>query len=484
MHPTGKTIAAPKTTRIRFNFRLAGIAVAVLLSAFIWLAHPFSGLTFQGNGLIAVTITGLAFWIFRPPTMPYLLGGAILLAGGMLLKLPLHVVAAGYSSSAVWVLIPALYFGFALVKTGLGKRIAYWVLQIFEPGYLSICISWFVIGVLLSALTPSITVRLAIVMPIAMSLVEVCRLPDKSNGAALICFVAYAAAVLPGTGWQTGSLWGIILMGFYPPELQPLVTADVWFKYMAFPWFLITLLYLVLLYVAFRPAKALALKQAVFRKHYAALGRFSRDEALCAAILVMALVLFSTEKWTGIPAPAAALMALVALMLVGIIELADIGTAVNWDIIHFFGVVIGLSVMFNAAGVSDWAKPILAPAILYLADSPLILLLALTIILWLIRFVDVAWGFTTLALLAPLLIPLHQQFDLHPALLSVAFIAAGNSFFLAYQQPFIITAESMMQTRGWSSRQVSKAGILFAISALMGIAASTIYWRAMGLMPG
>jgi hypothetical protein len=179
-----------------------------------------------------------------------------------------------------------------------------------------------------------------------------------------------------------------------------------------------------------------------------------------------------------------ALMALVALMLAGIIELADIGTAVNWDIIHFFGVVIGLSVMFNAAGVSEWAKPILAPAILHLADSPLTLLLALTLILWLIRFVDVAWGFTTVALLAPLLIPLHQQFDLHPALLRVAFIAAGNSFFLAYQQPFIITAESMMQTRGWSSRQVSKAGILFAISALMGIAASTIYWRAMGLMPG
>jgi di/tricarboxylate transporter len=57
--------------------------------------------------------------------------GAILLAGGLLYKLPLDVVTTGYTSSAVWVLVPALFFGFALMKTGLGKRIAYFVLKTF-----------------------------------------------------------------------------------------------------------------------------------------------------------------------------------------------------------------------------------------------------------------------------------------------------------------------------------------------------------------
>ena len=113
-------------------------------------------------------------------------------------------------------------------------------------------LSWFIIGLLLSALTPSITVRIGIVMPIAISLVEACKLADKSKGAAFICFVAFATALLPGIGWQTGSLWGIFMMGFYPPEIRAIVTPGMWFQYMAFPWFLITVVFLGLLYCRFQ----------------------------------------------------------------------------------------------------------------------------------------------------------------------------------------------------------------------------------------
>ena len=109
------------------------------------------------------------------------------MSGALLLKVPLDVVIKGYTSPAVWVLIPALFYGFALMKTGLGKRIAYTVLKTFKPSYMGLCVSWFIIGLALSALTPSITVRLAIVMPIAIGLVEACKLEDKSRG--LLLFV-------------------------------------------------------------------------------------------------------------------------------------------------------------------------------------------------------------------------------------------------------------------------------------------------------
>ena len=147
------------------NGKTIGLTASAALAAWMWTGEPFGGLSRQGNGMIAVTLLGLGFWIFRPGALPYFAGGAILMAGALILGLPMNVVTAGYTSSALWVLIPALYFGFALVKTGLGKRLCYAVLKTFEPSYMSICLSWFIIGTLLSALTPSITVRLAIVMP-------------------------------------------------------------------------------------------------------------------------------------------------------------------------------------------------------------------------------------------------------------------------------------------------------------------------------
>jgi di/tricarboxylate transporter len=252
-------------------------------------------------------------------------------------------------------LIPAFFFGFALLKTGLGKRIAHFVLKSLEPNYLNICVSWLIIGLILSALTPSITVRLSIVMPIALSFIEAYRIPERSRGSALICLTAWAAAILPGIGWQTGSLWGIIMPGFFPPQMRGLAGADVWFRYMAVPWFTITVILLVLLYIVFKPKEPLQLKRKVLEEQYRTLGRITRQEIICGIILVCALILFSTEKWTGIKSVETALMALAALIIFGIIKASDISSGVNWDIINFIAIAMSLTSVFGSSS-EPWEK--------------------------------------------------------------------------------------------------------------------------------
>ena len=465
------------------NSKKLGILVFIVCAFVVGLAKPFTGLSPQGHYIIAVTLISLALWIFKTDSIPYIAGGVIFLAGCLIFKLPLAAITIGYTSSAIWVFIPALFFGFALLKTGLGKRIAYFVLKTFEPNYLTICVSWFIIGLILSALTPSITVRLSIVMPIAMSFIEACKIPERSRGSALICLTAWAAALLPGIGWQTGSLWGIIMPGFYPPQMKALATADIWFRYMAMPWSTITFIFLSLLYIFFKPKEPLQLKREVLEQPYRALGRITRQEIICGVILVCALILFSTEKWTGIKSVETALMALAALIIFGIIKGPDISSGVNWDIINFIAIVMSLTSVFGMTGISGWVRPLIEPGVLSLAIYPLTFLFVITIIFWAIRFVDVPWGYTAIALFSPILVPLYEKFGLHPVLVSVALIAAGNSFFLAYQQPFIMIGDSMTKSKGWSGSHVALGGTLYAIAVLAGICISSFYWRVMGLMP-
>lgn len=463
--------------------RKVGVIIVVVIALSIALFKPFADLAPQGHYVLAVILVTLSLWVFRAPSLPYFAGGAFLLGGGLAFQLPLSTVASGYMSSAVWVLIPALFFGFALAKTGLGRRIAYFVLKMFEPSYLTIVISWFIIGLVLSALTPSITVRLSVVMPIAISVVEGCKLADRSRGSALICLVAWGTAVLPGTAWLTGSLWGIFMMGFYPAAMKPLVTFDSWFQYMAVPWFIVTILFLVLIYIILKPKEALSISRDAFREQYATLGKITHQEIITAIILVSALILFTTEKLHHIPTPATALCAFFALMIFGVVTLPEMSTGVNWDIINFFGVVVGLTAIFVKAGISGWVQPFIEPHILSFAASPVKFLLIITIGFWLIRFVDVPWGFSTVALAAPLFIPLFERFSLNPALVSVAVIAGGNCFFLAYQQPFIMMGDAMSKSRGWSATHVSLGGAAYAVSVIVAILISSFYWRAMGLMP-
>jgi anion transporter len=463
--------------------RITGILVVSVIAIIIGTTKPFVGLSPQGHYLLALTLVSLSLWIFRTGSVPFLAGGTILLAGALVFKVPLGTVMSGFTNAAVWTLIPALFFGYALAKTGLGNRIAYYVLKSFKPSYLSICVSWFIIGLILSALTPSIVVRFAIVMPIAMSIVGACELPDRSRGCALISFVAWGTALLPGTCWQTGSLWGIFMMGFYPPEMKVLATPGAWFSYMAVPWFLVSILFLVLVYIFFKPKEPLQLSRETFKKQYESLGKITKQEIACAIILIGALILFSTEKWTGIRTVEAALIAFAALILSGIIKTPDISSGVNWDIICFFGVIMSLTVMFGKTGVSDWVRPMIEPGVLSIAGSPVIFLFVITGVLMLIRFIDIAWGFATIALLAPLFIPLYQQYGLHPVLISVCVVAAGNSFFLSYQQPFIVMGEAFSKSRAWMPSHVALAGLIYLISITIGMLISSFYWKAAGLMP-
>jgi L-tartrate/succinate antiporter len=99
------------------------------------------------------------------------------------------------------------------------------------------------------------------------------------------------------------------------------------------------------------------------------------------------------------------------------------------------------------------------------------------------RYMPFPWFFITIVLLSPVFIPLHQKFGLHPVLVSMSVITAGNSFLLGYQQPFVVMGDILTNARGWSGRHVSIAGTLYAVAVIVGILVSSICWKAMRLMP-
>ena len=83
-------------------------------------------------------------------------------------------------------------------KTGLARRIAYRILLVFPPTYAGILWRSCCIGFVLTLGIPSMTVRTAILMPIAWALVQALGLPLPGRGSALIILSTFEMAVLPG----------------------------------------------------------------------------------------------------------------------------------------------------------------------------------------------------------------------------------------------------------------------------------------------
>lgn len=105
---------------------LTGFIVFLILVIVIGILKPFQPeLSSQDHCILMMLITTIGFWIFKPRDIPFSISSGLFMVSLLVLELPANIVFAGFAGTAVWTLISALFFGFVLAKTGLGKRIAY-----------------------------------------------------------------------------------------------------------------------------------------------------------------------------------------------------------------------------------------------------------------------------------------------------------------------------------------------------------------------
>jgi hypothetical protein len=87
-----------------------------------------------------------------------------------------------------------------------------------------------------------------------------------------------------------------------------------------------------------------------------------------------------------------------------------------------------------------------------------------------------------MAFILPFLPLLSTNFGIHPLVIFAIVIMAGNCFFAAYQQPFVVAAESIAGKAAWTSAQLRKAGLLYFVACMITLAISIPYWMAAGLI--
>ena len=105
--------------------KLIVAAILTVLCALLALV-PFNGLEAQGKGVLIIFIWAVLMWIVRP-IPEYLIG--VLAAAVMAIFFGMKAnVVAGFSTSGWWLCLWAGFIGSAIKFSGLGERVAYWIL--------------------------------------------------------------------------------------------------------------------------------------------------------------------------------------------------------------------------------------------------------------------------------------------------------------------------------------------------------------------
>ncbi|MCL2070280.1 MAG: SLC13 family permease [Treponema sp.] len=458
-----------------------GFGLFLLIALWMMIEAPFSpGLEPRGHLMLGAVLISIGIWVIKPFGLPYSMGALFLAAFGLIAGLRPGIVFSGFAESAVWTLVPALFFGTVLRKTGLGKSIAFGIMRLFRPSYPSLICAWAVIGIVLSIFTPSMTVRVAIMIPIAMQCCELCALKKGSKGQSLIMLTAFAMAILPGSGWLTGVLWGPIVQGLYNavPEMEGLITFDSWLSVMLLPQALISLLMLVISYFVLRPEDKIS---AVASLQTGEDTKLSAQAKTAGVILLIVFAMFISSGLHGLPTAAICLAAVIAFFALKILTTEDIGTGISWDMVIFVAMALSINSIFTATGISSWLSGIIIPAIGPIAGDPMLFTLFMLAILFAWRFFDIALFIPTMAILVPVLPSIQEAYGINPLLWLPLFIMAANCFFMNYQNMWAMMGSSMAGERSWTQKHLAAYGTIYFVVCVIVVALMIPLWNSLGV---
>ena len=298
MSATTQTIShaeASSTEASEHRRKIFGAILGIVLAAAVRLIPMPHGLSSEGHWILAIIVWTVTYWVFE--VLPNAVTSLMMLGLMMLIGVKTSVVLGAYSGNSFWILLVVLFYGYAMQSTGLAKRLSYVILNWFPPTYVGILASFFVIGVVLSLGVPSMTVRTAIMTPIAWrALVQALKIPPKSRESSLIMISMMEMALIPGCATLYGSLWGPFFQQLFK-KLAIDMQWMPWFQAMALPTFIWCILLLIANYLVLKPEMELTAGKTFAKTELQNLGSLTRKEKVVAITIVLSIAYWVTQNW-------------------------------------------------------------------------------------------------------------------------------------------------------------------------------------------
>ena len=458
--------------------RLFGTILAILAGAAILLAPLPSGLTADAQKVLAIAVFTILLWMFQVMNngvASILLMGLMVLAG-----VPPGLALGGFAGPSFWILVCVLYYGCAMQKTGLAQRLSYYVLSLFPGTYTGILFAFFLIGLVLAMGIPSMTVRTAIMVPIAWALVKSLGLKPHSRGSALIMVTTVEMAVIPGTIVLYGSLFGPFVDSVFKAKNFPLV----WLEYaqvMSIPTLILCGLILIVNPIFMKPEEKLNASTSFIKDKLREMGSIKRVELVTAAVVVLSIVFWATDRFHHLPSFLVGMFGMAALAIAGIIKDEDIGGGVSWTLLIFIGGIFGLANTIQEYKITNWLTGYFVPVVESLTGSVLLLLLVTALIFMALRFLDPT-GFIVIPVV---FLPVSEVIDIQsvpPLVLIGTMLLAIAPFWLSYQNFWVAMGEGMTSNQGFTGGQRMKLSTVYAGIVMVTLAISVGYWKLIGVL--
>ncbi len=483
--------APPSVAAAKPTVKWAWLAIAIAVALAVAFMPTPVGLSRTAQLVLAIIAGTVILWAAEVMNN----GVASLLMMGIMMCIgvaPLTVVPgaappgvsgalSGFSDGAWWTLMVVVYYGFAMKKTGLAERVAYYILSLFPGTFAGILSAFFLIGLLLSLGIPSMTVRTAIMAPIAWSLVQTLGLAPRSRASALIMITVVEMAVVPGLAWELGSLNGPVVVSMFAAKKIAL-TWGGYAQVMMVPTLVMCALILALNLMLFKAEAPIRVSRDFASGKLKALGAIKRNEMIVAAVVILSIAMWVTNPtYHKLPTFVIGMFGMTVFALAGIIQDSDIGTGISWTLMLFLGGIFSLTHIIPQYKITDWLAGILVPRVSPLIGSPILLLVVVALMMLALRFIDPS-AFIVMPLLWTPLVDTLSAGGIPPLVLAAPILLMSAPFFLLYMNFWMAMGDGMTGKQGFSKGQLFYLGTLYVVAALIATVVGVFYWKIIGIL--
>lgn len=465
------------------NKNLRNGLIVVAVGAAIWLSPVPAGVKADAWHLLAVFVATIIGFILQP--MPI---GAVALVSITLTALlgvlkPADVLS-GFSNGTIWLIVSAFLFAKGFIKTGLGRRIAYTIMQAIGDSTLKLSYAMVLSDLVIAPATPSNTARAGgIIFPIVKSLSLAFDSepgPTARRMGAFLMKTSFQGNAVTAAMFMTACAPNPLIVELARKTINVELSWGLWALAALVPGLVSLALIPLILYKLYPPEVTKTPEAKIFAANeLTRMGPMSYGEKVVGGVFLLALALWATSMWTKLDATVIAMLGVSLMLVSGALEWKDVIEEKGaWDTMIWMGSLIALAGALAKLGLIGWFAKAVGASIAGIPWTTALLLL-------LVVYMYSHYGFASLAAHVTAMyaafaaVAVAAGAPAYLTALAFAYVSnlfAGLTHYATGPAPIFFGAGYIDQATWW------KLGfILSVVNMVVWIGLGSMWWKVLGL---
>ena len=331
---------------------------AVFATAFFILAVGApEGITTASWRLFAIFAATIVGSIVQP-----LSAGAVVFLGVVAIAVTRTLTPAeslrGYADPIVWMVLCAFFIARGVLKTGLGRRIAFLFIRAIGKRSLGLSYALVATDTVLATIVPSNSARAGgILFPVVRSLAEAYDStpgPTRRRLGAFLMVTSYQCDLIACAMFLTGQASNVLIAKFALDAAQFELSYAKWMLGGIVPGLVSLLLVPLVIYRIYPPEVTHTPHATEFaNEELQTLGSMSRDERMMLIVFMLVGGLWITQAWHGIHYAVVAMVGVAVLLLSRVLDWDDLmSQRPAWDVFIWYGGLVRMAEALGETGIT------------------------------------------------------------------------------------------------------------------------------------